>query len=170
MSTPEANQTRLIEELDWEVRQLVGEATLFHQAIADRLGLHASDLKCLELLLQHGPLTAGRLATFTGLTTSSITALIDRLEKVGYARRGKDPQDRRKVVVEPIVEKVERDVVPLFQSMGLTMRELYSQYSNDELALFIDFIRRTHPLSQAEIEKLRAAGGEEGSGVEEPRR
>jgi DNA-binding MarR family transcriptional regulator len=119
------------------------------------VGLHASDLRCLDLLLQRGPLTAGRLAELTGLTTGSMTALIDRLEKAGYVQRGKDPHDRRRVVIEPVTEKAMREIGPLFESMGQAMMELCSRYTPEELALIVDFVRRTHPISEAEIAKLK---------------
>ena len=64
---------------------------MFHQAIADRLGLNVTDHKCIDLLLMKGPLTAGELAGMTGLTTGAITAVIDRLEKAGFVRREDDP-------------------------------------------------------------------------------
>ncbi|MFJ5309984.1 hypothetical protein [Streptomyces sp. NPDC088350] len=53
---------------------------MFNQAVADRLGLHPTDLQCLNLLtLEAGPVTTGRIAELTGLTTGSATRLVDRL-------------------------------------------------------------------------------------------
>src|SRR5882757_8686779 len=56
------------------------QTMMFHQALASRLGLNATDHKCLMLLLD-GPRTAGELAEAAGLTTGTLTAVIDRLEK-----------------------------------------------------------------------------------------
>ena len=68
--------------------------------------------------MQTGPITAGELAERTGLTTGAITGVIDRLEKAGFVRRVKDPDDRRRVIIEPLAERIKGQIVPLFQSIG----------------------------------------------------
>src|SRR5918997_6772224 len=70
---------------------------LFHSAVADRLGVSATDVKCYTILRQTGPLTAGELAERVSLTTGAITGVIDRLERAGLVRRAADPHDRRRV-------------------------------------------------------------------------
>lgn len=79
----------------------------FRQAEAEELGLVVSDLDVLALL-EDGPRTAGQLAEATLLTTGAVTAVLDRLERAGYVRRGRDPQDRRRVVVEFVAERADR--------------------------------------------------------------
>ena len=65
---------------------------LMNQAAADRIGINATDLNCLNILSFSGQMTAGELARATGLTTASITGVVDRLEEAGYVRRERDPQ------------------------------------------------------------------------------
>src|SRR6266508_3428820 len=48
---------------------------------AARLGLHPTDLTCLDLLGSRGPMTPGHLAAETSLTPGAITAAVDRLER-----------------------------------------------------------------------------------------
>src|ERR1700720_1805090 len=60
---------------------------LMGQAAADRIGLNATDLNCLNILSFGAEMTAGELARATGLTTASITGVADRLEEAGYVRR-----------------------------------------------------------------------------------
>lgn len=81
------------------------ETILFHQALADLLGFHITDHRCMHFLHSHGPMPAGRLAELTGLTTAAVTGIIDRLEEAGYVRRVNDPKDRRRTIVEPIRNK-----------------------------------------------------------------
>ena len=87
---------------------------LMGQAAADRIGLNATDLNCLNILSFSGELTAGDLARETGLTTASITGVADRLEEAGYVRRERDPKDRRRVVIRLVLESALRDVAPVF--------------------------------------------------------
>ncbi|GJM74993.1 hypothetical protein HMSSN036_72090 [Paenibacillus macerans] len=79
-------------------------AVMLHQTISEKIGLNATDHKCLDYLLKAGPVTAGRLAELTGLTTGAVTSVIDRLEQAGFATRDKDPNDRRKVLVKAVSE------------------------------------------------------------------
>ena len=81
------------------------------------VGVNPTDFGSLCLLLLHGPAPAGRLAELTGLTTGAVTGVIDRLEKGGFVRRELDPADRRKVIVVPDAERVDRDLFPHFPSL-----------------------------------------------------
>lgn len=155
MSSPFSERETRTRQLAAELRRMAGETVLYHQAIAERVGLAATDLRCLELLAGAGALTAGRLAEFTGLSTSTITAAIDRLERAGYARRARDPRDRRKVLVEPVLEAAERDLLPLFAGMGQAMDALCAEYDDAELALITEFARRCVDLTRVELERLR---------------
>src|SRR5258707_13802576 len=69
---------------------------LMSQAAADRIGINATDLNCLNLLSFSGQMTAGQLAKATGLSTASITGVIDRLEETGFLRRERDAADSRR--------------------------------------------------------------------------
>jgi DNA-binding MarR family transcriptional regulator len=62
------------------------------------------------LLQLHGPATPGWLAEMTGLSTGAVTGLVDRLERGGYVTRAQDPQDRRRVIVAPDLERFARDI------------------------------------------------------------
>jgi DNA-binding MarR family transcriptional regulator len=82
-------------------RELATVIGLHHARIAERMGLSGTDHKCLELVLAaETPLTAGHIATLSGLSTGAVTGVIDRLERRGFVRRVRDPHDRRKVLVE----------------------------------------------------------------------
>ena len=73
---------------------------LMGTAAADKIGINATDLNCLNILSFSGHMTAGELARATGLTTASITGVVDRLEEAGFVTRERDPHDRRRVVVQ----------------------------------------------------------------------
>ena len=87
------------------LRRVNFQGSIFGQTVAIRLGLSESDVDALELLLDSGAATAGKLAELMGLTTGAVTRVIDRLEQAGYVRRTTDPADRRRVVVEVVPER-----------------------------------------------------------------
>jgi DNA-binding MarR family transcriptional regulator len=158
VSRESGKRVELLAKLNDAFRQLSAATILFHQAIADRLGMNITDHKCADLLVRLGPMTAGELARHTGLTTGAITGVIDRLEKRGFARRVRDAHDRRRVIVEPNVKRMEQVIVPLFESMGRASVELCERYSTEELAVIHGFTVSANQMAIDEARKLRAAG------------
>jgi DNA-binding MarR family transcriptional regulator len=137
-----APRGELLAALTMAGRHLSTATVMFHQAIADRLGLNVTDHKCIDLLLTKGPMTAGELAGLTGLTTGAITAVIDRLEKAGFAERADDPRDRRRVIVEVVGKRV-REIERLFEPFAATFGQLSARYSDKELDVILDFMNRS---------------------------
>jgi DNA-binding MarR family transcriptional regulator len=130
---------------------------LMGQAAADRIGVNPTDLNCLNLLSFSGQMTAGQLARATGLSTASITGVIDRLEEGGYVRRERDAADRRRVVVRLVTERALRDVASVFLPMVRTWQQLAEQYSDDELRLIVTFSREMERVLREHIIRLREA-------------
>jgi DNA-binding MarR family transcriptional regulator len=158
MTKDSEKRAELLAAMPQEFRHLATATILFHQAIADRLGMHLTDHKCGDILLQSGPITAGELAERTGLTTGAITGVIDRLEKAGFVRRAEDPNDRRRVIIEPLPERIERHISPLFQSIGRAIGNMCARYSTRELAAIRNFIAGFSQLAYEEAGKIRKGG------------
>src|SRR5260221_13536695 len=98
MSTKTKRRRELEAALNAAMRDVSGQGVLYSQAVAGRLGMNSTDLECLDHI-SRGPVTAGRLAELTGLTTGAITGVIDRLERARLARRERDPCDPPKTPV-----------------------------------------------------------------------
>jgi DNA-binding MarR family transcriptional regulator len=135
-------------------REVGTAAIMFHQAVADRLGLNPTDHKCLDLVNRAGGATAGDLADWTGLTTGAVTGLIDRLERAGFVRREDHPTDRRKVVIRVVPERLS-EVGRLFRSLGEEMTDLCARYSEGELRVIVDYMTRSAELFRRETRRLR---------------
>ena len=159
MSTKLPDRAELLAALTQEFRELSAATVMFHQAVADRLGMNITDHKCADILIRHGPVTAGELARQTGLTTGAITGAIDRLEQAGLVRRAEDPKDRRRVVIEPNLKRIERVVAPMFESMGRAAMTLCETYSTEQLQLIRDFTVRAYRMAYEEAGKLRERAG-----------
>ncbi|MFF7230267.1 DNA-binding MarR family transcriptional regulator [Streptomyces sp. 2333.5] len=153
---PDSRRARLYEELSRESRRYLAAYVLFNQAIADHLGLHPTDVQCLSLLTaESGPLTVKQVADMTGLTTGSATRLVDRLERGGYVLRAPDPQDRRRVLVSPVPDRIAR-VTAVWDDLGQTWQALLDGHTEDELEVITRHMRRAHDLSHAQMQRLRS--------------
>jgi DNA-binding HxlR family transcriptional regulator len=150
-----------------ERRQLEGEfllalrragsvMQLLGQMSAERIGINATDLNCLNIVALTGHLTAGELAAQTGLTTASITAVLDRLEEGGFVRRVRDPHDRRRVMVElsagPGLSKVGSTFGPVVNAW----RAAAAGYSDDELRLLLAFQGQLEEIIRDQLARLRS--------------
>src|SRR5918998_1152432 len=146
----------VIRAISEKFREMSTETIMFHQAIADVLGLHITDHKCLDLITRYGAMPAGRLAELTGLTTAAVTGIIDRLEEAGYVRRANDPKDRRRTIVEPVRnKKLEGKIEAIFIPFHERMHKLLSSYSDSELAFLRDVLTKSIELTREESKKLR---------------
>jgi DNA-binding MarR family transcriptional regulator len=132
---------------------------LMSQAAAERIGINATDLNCLNILSFSGAMTAGQLAQATGLSTASITGVVDRLEQAGYARRERDADDRRRVTVRLAVDAARRDVAPVFAPVLAAWRELAADYTDDELELIAEFQRKAASAMSAQLSLMRLSSG-----------
>jgi DNA-binding MarR family transcriptional regulator len=154
MSRPSKKRRELTDALNAAMREASGLGVLFSQEVARRLGIASTDLECLDYL-GRGPLTAGALAGLTGLTTGAITGVVDRLERAGLARRKRDAEDRRKVLVEA-TEAAAGRVPPFFEPMERRAMAALAPYGEAELALLLDFMRRARDAASAAMAELQA--------------
>jgi DNA-binding MarR family transcriptional regulator len=149
-------RSRLLEELSGVSRRYMASYALFNQAVADHLGLHPTDLQCLNLLtLEAGPVTTGRIAELTGLTTGSATRLVDRLEKAGYVHRERDTADRRKVLVVTVPDRI-AEFGRMWERLGGGWYALFDDLDDAELRVILDHMRRTTDFGTHQVARLRA--------------
>jgi DNA-binding MarR family transcriptional regulator len=92
------------QELPLLLRRLTVELEAFGHGFADQHGLHPTDVRAIVVIMdgvRSGQLVRPvELSQQLGLTTASVTGLLDRLEKQGHIRRSRHPSDRRGVAIE----------------------------------------------------------------------
>jgi DNA-binding MarR family transcriptional regulator len=144
----------LLKQLVETLRKVGAQSVLLSDTVARIVGLNSTDLECLDLLEMAGPTTAGRLAEHAGLTTGAMTAVIDRLERAGYARRLRDADDRRCVRVEALSRNF-RHVSGLYRRLAESTARLHEQYDDRELALVVDYLTRALALAADHVAWLQ---------------
>src|SRR4030095_1771731 len=144
--------TRAIKE---SLRELSNQLSLLNHHVGTHVALKDVDLDCLELINRHGPLTPSALARRAGLHPATMTGILDRLERGGWVARERDPCDRRAVLVG-----VRRDrggeLFRLYAGMNTAMDQICAGYSDDQLELLADFLRRTTDAGQTATDELAA--------------
>jgi DNA-binding MarR family transcriptional regulator len=133
---------RLTNEIKDSLRDLRGQLALLNHQIGARLELKDVDLDCLDLISRHGPLSPSALARRAGLHPATMTGILDRLERGGWITRDRDPDDRRAVAVRARRDRG-AEVFRLYAGMNSKLDELCAGYSDDQLELLADFLRRT---------------------------
>jgi DNA-binding MarR family transcriptional regulator len=106
----EAGPAAAVGEIAVSLKTFAARHLVHSMLAAEALGLAPADLVGMCLLQLHGPATPGWLAEMTGLSTGAVTGVVDRLERAGYVTRAQDPQDRRRVIVAPDLERFDRDI------------------------------------------------------------
>jgi DNA-binding MarR family transcriptional regulator len=142
-------------------RELSTAMVLFHEALASRLGLNATEWRCLGLLDLHGKATAGQLAQWSGLTTGAITGIANRLQEAGYVRRERNPDDRRSVILHPVrFAELRAKVAPALTSLGNAMAEMSREYTSQELLAIESFLHRMSAILREEAAKVDRPRGD----------
>src|SRR5215468_5483574 len=138
------------------LRELGRQLSLLNHRVSGRLDLKDVDLECLDLIAIHGPLSPSALARHAGLHPATVTGILDRLERGGWVARDRDPADRRGVVVRPLRDR-NTELYGLYSAMNASMDEICSRYTDNELEVLTDFLRRTTSAGHSATTEL--AGG-----------
>jgi DNA-binding MarR family transcriptional regulator len=159
MSSPRSTKQTRIDALVDEFRHNGNLDRAFDNLAARRLGVNVTDLDCLNVIERRGSLTAGELATEAGLTSGAITGVIDRLERAGFARRTRDPDDRRRVTVAvtPAFYAAAGEIWgPVKQDWDTTVA---GRFTAEQLDLIVAFLRTTNEITRRHLERIESGPG-----------
>jgi DNA-binding MarR family transcriptional regulator len=92
------------QRLAYQLRRLTVELDQLGHQFAVQHRLHPTDLRALVAVMDAArsgqAISPGRLSDELTLSSASVTALLDRLERQGHLRRVRDQHDRRRVTLE----------------------------------------------------------------------
>jgi DNA-binding MarR family transcriptional regulator len=129
-------------EIRESLRELRIQLALLNYRVGSELGLNDVDVDCLDIVDVSGPLSPSALARRAGLHPATMTGVLDRLERGGWIARERDPSDRRAVLVRIKRERY-AELMRRYTGMNRSMNKLLANYSDSELEVIADFMRRT---------------------------
>jgi DNA-binding MarR family transcriptional regulator len=137
------------------LRELSNQLSLLNHQVGAKVELKDVDLECLDLISRHGPISPSALARRAGLHPATMTGILDRLERGGWVVRERDPDatDRRAVAVRALRDRG-GELLSLYAGMNGSMDELCAGYTEAELELLADFLRRTTDAGRVATEEL----------------
>ncbi len=153
---PDRDKDELLRQLGDAMRRMGAQSVLSSAAMAKHFGLHPTDLEVLDLIFLRETVTAGALAAATGLTSGSVTALVDRLVARGYIARRRDEADRRRVLIS-VERAATAPIEAAYEPRRIAMQALWSSFDHETLHLVTDFLTRSTDLLVRSTEEIVAA-------------
>ena len=144
---------RRIAEARQSLRELRVELAILNHRVGSRSEVKDVDLDCLDVITRRGPISPTTLARRIGVHLATMTGILDRLERGGWIVRARDQRDRRAVVVRGVPGK-QRDIIQLYDGMNSSLDEILESYSDDQIDLIIDFLRRCTQAGQSAADQL----------------
>jgi len=89
-----------ISEIMQSLRRIFKAIQVYSQEVSQKFGITGPQLWTLKALSANGSLPLGQLSKMMYLHPSTITGVVDRLEKKGYVVRDRVHEDRRVVMVQ----------------------------------------------------------------------
>lgn len=83
------------------LRRIIRAVDLHSRKLVAQHGITGPQLVCLVTLCDQGAMTSADLSRRVYVSASTITGIIDRLERQGYVERKRDDIDRRRVLLQP---------------------------------------------------------------------
>ena len=133
------DHTADIEATRTALRRLTTEIDGLDARAAHYVGVHRTDLHCLDLLASRGPLAPSELARAMSLTSGGMSIALGRLERAGLVRRLRNPDDRRGVLVEA-TDLTRRRGREFFGPLAEIERQLLARQTPRELLAIHTFL------------------------------
>jgi DNA-binding MarR family transcriptional regulator len=123
-----------------DFRKIIASIVLHNDWVSQQTGLGASEAQSLHLVQIHGEMTPGELARLTGLSTGTVTGVVDRLEKAGFVRRERSDGDRRKVHIRVDLQKIDEVFGPLYANQAARLQRAVEELSPRDQAAVAKFL------------------------------
>jgi DNA-binding MarR family transcriptional regulator len=129
----------------------------FDAVVARRFGAAPAEFKAMDHIMASGGLTPGQLGDRLALSSGAVTALVDRLERLGWVKRVPHPTDRRSIIVSRASAKVtagERIYAGFAKALAAAAEDL----TPEERAACVRFLEAAADIARDRATELRGSG------------
>jgi DNA-binding MarR family transcriptional regulator len=125
--------------------------------VGRHFGASPTEFKAMDHITASAGLTPGQLGDRLALTSGAVTALVDRLERLGWVKRVPHPTDRRSVIVSKASAKLsagERIYAGFARALARAAEEL----TPEERAACARFLEAAADIARERATELRGSG------------
>jgi len=87
-------------QIIFSIRRLIQASELYTKELNKKFQISAAQLNCILTLYEYGPLPPSKIADHMMVKSSTVTGVVDRLEKKGLAERMRNSPDRRVITIQ----------------------------------------------------------------------
>ena len=87
-------------QIIFSIRRLIQASELYTKELNRKYQISAAQLNCILTLYDYGPLPPSKIADHMMVKSSTVTGVVDRLEKKGLAERMRNSPDRRVITIQ----------------------------------------------------------------------
>ncbi|MFC1634346.1 MarR family winged helix-turn-helix transcriptional regulator [Planctomycetota bacterium] len=123
-----------------KIRQVAGR--IFERMLRDcNIEINSAQGRIMFALWQEDGISINELAKKTQLKKSTLTSMLDRLERIGYVRRERSKEDRRKILIQRASKdkNLEREYVKLSQEHT---KLFFHGFSEDQIDRFEEDLKQ----------------------------
>jgi len=125
----------------------------FYEQRLSPFGLTTPQYFLFNALWMGDGISVGKLGELISLDSSTLTSIIDRMERSGYVERKPNPEDRRSILIflTPKAKELGPNILKFADDLDLTLRQPFSQ---SEMDVFEKVLRSLAEAPDAETVKL----------------
>ncbi|MFD6071749.1 MarR family winged helix-turn-helix transcriptional regulator [Amycolatopsis lurida] len=141
-----------------EIPRFVSATVLFQTAMAERLGISATELHGLQLVISGAATSPTGLARALGMTTGAVTRMLDRMEERRLVERVPDPADRRRLAIRPLSDRL-AEVADLYSPMARFFGDRLGRLDRRQLTALLGVLTDGRAFAEREATRLRSEKG-----------
>lgn len=87
-------------QIIFSIRRLIQANELYTKELNKKYHVSSAQLNCILTLHEYGPLPPSKIAGHIMVKSSTVTGVVDRLEKKGFVERMRNSPDRRVITIQ----------------------------------------------------------------------
>lgn len=87
-------------QIIFSIRRLIQANELYTKELNKKYHVSSAQLNCILTLHEYGPLPPSKIASHIMVKSSTVTGVVDRLEKKGFVERMRNSPDRRVITIQ----------------------------------------------------------------------